>query len=70
MTLDDLFSQVGLEEDTTIASQDLKGIKIKIASPEKIREWSYGEVKSQKLSTIVLSNQKEMVFFVLRFLAL
>jgi len=45
MTLDDLFSQVGLEEDTTIASQDLKGIRIKIASPEKIREWSYGEVK-------------------------
>ena len=29
-----------------------KGIKISIASPEKIRSWSYGEVKNQKLSTI------------------
>jgi len=43
---DELYSQIGLEEDVThIASQDLKGIKIKIASPETIREWSYGEVK-------------------------
>lgn len=45
MTLDDLFSQVGLEENTPISSQELKGIRIKIASPEKIREWSFGEVK-------------------------
>ena len=34
---------------------NIKGIRISIASPEKIREWSYGEgVKNQKLSTIVL----------------
>ncbi|SDO07126.1 DNA-directed RNA polymerase subunit beta' [Desulfonauticus submarinus] len=46
MTLDDLYSQVSLEEDISqISSHELKGIKIKIASPEKIREWSYGEVK-------------------------
>ena len=28
-------------------------IKIGMASPEMIREWSYGEVKSRKPSTIV-----------------
>lgn len=25
-----------------------EGLKISIASPEKIREWSHGEVKNQK----------------------
>jgi DNA-directed RNA polymerase subunit beta' len=44
MTLDDLFTQRG-SDTSKITSQELKGIKIKIASPEKIREWSYGEVK-------------------------
>lgn len=33
---------------------NIKGIKISIASPEKIREWSYGEVKNQKLLIIEL----------------
>ncbi len=28
-------------------------IKIGLASPEKIREWSHGEVKNQKPSTTV-----------------
>ena len=44
MTLDDLFTQRG-SESSRITSQELKGIKIRIASPERIREWSYGEVK-------------------------
>ncbi|MDD2218792.1 MAG: DNA-directed RNA polymerase subunit beta' [Desulfoplanes sp.] len=44
MSLDDLFTQRG-NETTTIKGQDLEKIKIQIASPEKIREWSYGEVK-------------------------
>lgn len=30
-----------------------KGIKVSIASPEKIRSWSYGEVKSLKQLIIV-----------------
>ena len=30
-----------------------KGIKVSIASPEKIRSWSYGEVKNLKQSIIV-----------------
>ncbi len=34
-------------------------IKISIASPEQIRSWSYGEVKSPRPLTIVLSNRKE-----------
>ena len=44
MTLDDLFTFRG----TGNAAQQgkaLKAIKITLASPEKIREWSYGEVK-------------------------
>ena len=27
---------------------NIKGIRISIASPEKIREWSYGEVKKTR----------------------
>ncbi|MFW6142878.1 MAG: DNA-directed RNA polymerase subunit beta', partial [Desulfovermiculus sp.] len=44
MTLDDLFTMHG-SGDSQIKSQNLKGIKISMASPETIREWSYGEVK-------------------------
>ena len=44
MTLDDLFTSQASGE-STLKSQTLKGIKISMASPEKIREWSYGEVK-------------------------
>ncbi len=44
MTLDDLFSFRGASA-TSVTSKTLKAIKISIASPEKIREWSFGEVK-------------------------
>ncbi len=44
MSLDDLFSQRS-SSTTTISGKELKGIKIRVASPEKIREWSFGEVK-------------------------
>ncbi len=44
MTLDDLFT-MQTTGDASIRSQDLKGINISMASPETIREWSYGEVK-------------------------
>ena len=33
------------------------GIRISLASPEKIREWSFGEVKSQRRSTTVRLSQ-------------
>ena len=36
-------------------------MKIGLASPEKIREWSYGEVKSLKQSITVLRNLKRTV---------
>ncbi len=44
MTLDELFSMRGSSQPTP-NSKTLKGIKISIAAPEKIREWSFGEVK-------------------------
>ncbi|MFZ5426460.1 MAG: DNA-directed RNA polymerase subunit beta' [Thermodesulfobacteriota bacterium] len=44
MSLDDLFSLRGTAA-TQLSSRTLKAIKISIASPEKIREWSFGEVK-------------------------
>ncbi len=44
MSLDDLFSQRS-SSTTTISGKELKGIQIMVASPEKIREWSFGEVK-------------------------
>ncbi len=44
MTLDDLFTVRGTSSQTTNI-RNLKAIQISIASPETIREWSYGEVK-------------------------
>ncbi|HWR04406.1 MAG TPA: DNA-directed RNA polymerase subunit beta' [Humidesulfovibrio sp.] len=44
MTLDELFTQRGAPS-LGIAGRNLKAIQISIASPEKIREWSFGEVK-------------------------
>ena len=36
-----------------MANATFDAIKIGIASPEMIRQWSYGEVKSRRPSTIV-----------------
>ncbi|MBL3581993.1 DNA-directed RNA polymerase subunit beta' [Oleidesulfovibrio alaskensis] len=44
MTLDDLFSMRGTAAGQTNI-RNLKAMQISIASPESIREWSYGEVK-------------------------
>ena len=33
---------------------EFDAIKISVASPEQIREWSYGEVKSPRPSTTAL----------------
>ena len=44
MTFDDLFTQRG-NASGAFNNQDLKAIGISVASPEKIREWSFGEVK-------------------------
>ena len=50
--------------------QDFDAIRVGLASPEKIRSWSFGEVKNLKLSTIVPLSQKEKVCFAPKFLAL
>jgi DNA-directed RNA polymerase subunit beta' len=44
MSLDDLFTAHGTSSGVTNI-RNLKAIQISIASPEAIREWSYGEVK-------------------------
>ncbi len=44
MSLDDLFTARGSSAGTTNI-RNLKEIQISIASPESVREWSYGEVK-------------------------
>jgi len=44
MSLDELFSMRGIGQ-TSVSSRSLKSIRISIAAPEKIREWSFGEVK-------------------------
>ena len=51
-------------------NNDFDLIKISIASPEKIRSWSFGEVKNQKRLTTEHLNQREMVFFVQKYLVL
>ena len=45
MSLDDLFSVRSSANANASQIRNLKAIQISIASPENIREWSYGEVK-------------------------
>ena len=45
-------------------------IKIGVASPETIREWSHGEVTKPETINYRTQNQKKMVFSVKRFLDL
>ena len=40
-------------------------IKIKLASPSKIREWSRGEVKKPKTGNVIVENIKRFVIKVL-----
>ena len=59
----DLFKQFTPDEH-------FDAIKIGLASPEKIRSWSFGEVKSLRPSTTALSSLSATVCFAPRFLAL
>lgn len=45
-------------------------IQIGLASPEKIREWSYGEVKKPETINYRSQNRKRTDYFVKRFLVL
>ena len=56
MSLDDLFSVRSSANANASQIRNLKAIQISIASPENIREWSYGEVKSRRPSTTVRSS--------------
>ena len=49
--------------------QEFDAIRIGLASPEVIRSWSYGEVKSPRPLTIVLLSQNGMVCSVRKSLA-
>ena len=40
---------------------EYSSVKISLASPEEIRSWSYGEVKSRKQLIIERTGQKKMV---------
>ena len=53
-----------------VKTDQFNAIRIGLASPEKIRTLSYGEVKKLKPSTIVRSNQSAMACFVHVFLVL
>ena len=45
-----------------------KGLKISIASPEKIRSWSYGEIKKPETINYRTLNQKEMDYSAKKYL--
>ena len=49
-------------------SQNFNSIKITLASPEKIKSWTYGEIKKPKLLTIELSDLKKTAYFVREYL--
>ena len=61
--LTDLFKNTEISE-----AQNFSSIKISLASPEKIKSWTYGEIKNQKLLIIELLDLKKMVCFVQEFL--
>lgn len=50
-------------------TEEFDAIRIGLASPDMIRSWSFGEVKSQKRSTIVRSSLSVMVCSVRAFSA-
>ncbi len=48
MSLDELFTVRATSAANASGMQNLKGIQISVASPENIREWSFGEVKKSE----------------------
>ena len=49
-------------------AQNFNSIKITLASPEKIKSWTYGEIKNLKQLITEHLDQKKMVYFVQEFL--
>ena len=60
--LSDLFKEKSISE-----AQNFNSIKITLASPEKIKSWTYGEIKNLKQLIIEHLDQKKMVYFVQEF---
>ena len=54
--------------DNQNITQGTDSIKITLASPEKIKSWSYGEIKKPELSIIELLDQKKTVYFAQEYL--
>ena len=50
--------------------QDFDAIRVGLASPEKIRSWSFGEVKKPETINYRTLSQKEKACFVPKFLVL
>lgn len=51
------------------ANENFDVIKVGLASPDKIRSWSHGEVKNRKPSTIARSNLNATACFARKFSA-
>ena len=56
------------ENQNTLPENNFDSIKITLASPEKIKSWSFGEIKNQKQLITELLDQKKMDCFVQEFL--
>ena len=52
------------ENQNITQENNFDSIKITLASPEKIKSWSYGEIKKQKQLTTELLDLKKTVYFV------
>ena len=52
----------------TVQENNFDSIKITLASPDKIKSWSYGEIKNQRQLITEPSGQKKTDFFVLEYL--
>ena len=53
-----------------INKDNFNNIKISLASPEKIKSWSFGEIKNLKLLITELLNLKKTDYFVQEYLVL
>ena len=69
MSLDDLFSVRSSANANASQIRNLKAIQISIASPENIREWSYGEVKKPETINYRTQKPERDACFAPRFLA-
>ena len=54
-----------LDNQNLVNENNFDSIKITLASPEKIKSWSYGEIKNQKQLIIELSDLKKTDYFAL-----